>query len=84
MTKATVGPKGLPALVTNTMENIEKDFMPFSNVRPKDWGFFDPDDLEDLMHLFNMQRIKQATVNVFGQICRIFPRQILDPEGTRQ
>lgn len=74
MTKATVGPKGLPALVTNTMENIEKDFMPFSNVTPKDWGFFDPDDLEDLMHLFNKQRIKQATVNVFDQIYRILPR----------
>jgi type I restriction enzyme M protein len=41
-------------------------------VLPKDYGIFEPKVLEDLMRLFNSERIRQATGDVFGRIYEYF------------
>ncbi len=72
MARATVDPAGLPKLVTDAMTAIERDFEPLTNVLPKDYGIFEPKVLEELMRLFNSDRIKKATGDVFGRIYEYF------------
>jgi type I restriction enzyme M protein len=72
MQKATSDPSGLPSLVTEAMNEIEKSFDPLKNVLPKDYGIFEPKVLEDLMRLFNSEQIRQATGDVFGRIYEYF------------
>ena len=72
MERAAVGGEDLPKLVTNAMTAIEDAFEPLSSVLPKDYGIFEPKVLEDLMRLFNSDRIKQATGDVFGRIYEYF------------
>ena len=50
------------------MTAIEDEFEPLQGVLPKDYGIFEPKVLEDLMRLFNSERIKQASGEVFGLI----------------
>lgn len=73
MQQASVGGMDLPALVMEAMNAIETAFEPLQNVLPKDFGIFDPPKvLEDLMRLFNSERIRQATGDVFGRIYEYF------------
>lgn len=72
MQRATTDPGGLPKLVTNAMNAIEADFEPLRNVLPKDYGIFEPKVLEELMRLFNSERIKRARGDVFGRIYEYF------------
>lgn len=72
MANATTDPAGLPKLVTDAMDAIEKDFEPLLNVLPKDYGIFEPKVLEELMRLFNSEQIKRATGDVFGRIYEYF------------
>jgi type I restriction enzyme M protein len=72
MEKASSG-GNLPTLVMDAMNAIEADFEPLLGVLPKDYGIFeDPKVLEDLMRVFNSDRIKQATGDVFGRIYEYF------------
>jgi type I restriction enzyme M protein len=72
MDKASSG-GNLPTLVMDAMNAIEADFEPLLGVLPKDYGIFeDPKVLEDLMRVFNSERIKQATGDVFGRIYEYF------------
>src|SRR5690349_21752680 len=61
MEQATTSGTDLPTLVTNAMSAIEASFEPLKGVLPKDYGIFEPTVLEDLMRLFNSERIKSAT-----------------------
>jgi len=70
MEKASGG--DLPRLITEAMNAIEADFEPLQGILPKDYGIFEPMVLEDLMRLFNSERIKQATGDVFGRIYEYF------------
>ena len=72
MGKAAVGGSDLPKLVTEAMTAIEDEFEPLQGVLPKDYGIFEPKVLEDLMRLFNSERIKQASGDVFGRIYEYF------------
>jgi type I restriction enzyme M protein len=72
MDKATVSGSDLPKLVTAAMTAIEEEFEPLEGVLPKDYGIFEPKVLEDLMRLFNSERIKQASGDVFGRIYEYF------------
>ena len=72
MDKATVSGSDLPKLVTEAMNAIEEEFEPLDGVLPKDYGIFEPKVLEDLMRLFNSERIKQASGDVFGRIYEYF------------
>lgn len=72
MTRASTGGADLPKLVTDAMTAIEASFAPLQGVLPKDYGIFEPKVLEDLMRLFNSERIKQATGDVFGRIYEYF------------
>ena len=72
MARATTDPAGLPQLVTAAMNAIERDFEPLLNVLPKDYGIFEPKVLEELMRLFNSERIRAATGDVFGRIYEYF------------
>jgi type I restriction enzyme M protein len=72
MDKAAVGGSDLPKLVTEAMTAIEGEFEPLQGVLPKDYGIFEPKVLEDLMRLFNSERIKQASGDVFGRIYEYF------------
>src|SRR5262249_32097595 len=72
MDKATVSGSDLPKLVTQAMTAIEEEFEPLDGVLPKDYGIFEPKVLEDLMRLFNSERIKQASGDVFGRIYEYF------------
>jgi|SRR5215813_4653819 len=54
------------------MTAIEDEFEPLQGVLPKDYGIFEPKVLEDLMRLFNSERIKQASGDVFGRIYEYF------------
>jgi type I restriction-modification system DNA methylase subunit len=72
MDKATVSGSDLPKLVAQAMTAIEEDFKPLEGVLPKDYGIFEPKVLEDLMRLFNGERIKQASGDVFGRIYQYF------------
>jgi len=72
MNKAATSGADLPKLVTEAMTAIEENFEPLSGVLPKDYGIFEPNVLEDLMRLFNSERIKQATGDVFGRIYEYF------------
>ena len=72
MEKASSG-GNLPTLVMEAMNAIEANFEPLLGVLPKDYGIFeDPKVLEDLMRVFNSDRIKQATGDVFGRIYEYF------------
>jgi len=72
MEKASSG-GNLPTLVMEAMNAIEANFEPLLGVLPKDYGIFeDPKVLEDLMRVFNSERIKQATGDVFGRIYEYF------------
>src|SRR5262249_22109418 len=62
----------LPKLVMEAMTAIEDEFEPLQGVLPKDYGIFEPKVLEDLMRLFNSERIKQASGDVFGRIYEYF------------
>ena len=62
----------MPTLIKEAMEAIEAQFEPLQGVLPKDYGIFEPSVLEDLMRLFNSERIKQATGDVFGRIYEYF------------
>jgi type I restriction enzyme M protein len=72
MDKAAVSGSDLPKLVTEAMTAIEDEFEPLQGVLPKDYGIFEPKVLEDLMRLFNSERIKQASGDVFGRIYEYF------------
>lgn len=72
MQRAALGGADLPGLVTQAMEAIEASFEPLAGVLPKDYGIFETKVLEDLMRLFNSDRIKQATGDVFGRIYEYF------------
>ena len=72
MQQAAVGGVDLSKLVTDAMTAIEADFEPLLGVLPKDYGIFDSKVLEDMMRLFNSERIRQATGDVFGRIYEYF------------
>lgn len=72
MQQAAVSGADLPKLVTDAMTAIEAEFEPLLGVLPKDYGIFETKVLEDLMRLFNSERIKQATGDVFGRIYEYF------------
>ena len=72
MEKAATSGGDLPRLVTDAMTAIESEFEPLAGVLPKDYGIFEPKVLEDLMRLFNSERIKQASGDVFGRIYEYF------------
>ena len=72
MQQAAIGGGDLPALVTSAMGAIELSFEPLLGVLPKDYGIFEPKVLEDLMRLFNSQRIREASGDVFGRIYEYF------------
>ena len=72
MDKAATSGSDLPKLVTEAMTAIEGEFEPLQGVLPKDYGIFEPKVLENLMRLFNSERIKQATGDVFGRIYEYF------------
>ena len=72
MLEASLGTNDLTQLVTDAMTAIEDEFQPLKSVLPKDYGIFEPKVLEDLMRLFNNERIKQATGDVFGRIYEYF------------
>ena len=72
MEKAATSGSDLPKLVTRAMTAIESEFEPLQGVLPKDYGIFEPKVLEDLMRLFNSERIKQASGDVFGRIYEYF------------
>jgi type I restriction enzyme M protein len=72
MDKAATSGSDLPKLVTEAMTAIEAEFEPLQGVLPKDYGIFEPKVLEDLMRLFNSERIKQASGDVFGRIYEYF------------
>ena len=61
MQQAAVSGADLPRLVTDAMTAIEGEFAPLAGVLPKDYGIFEPKVLEDLMRLFNSERIRQAS-----------------------
>ena len=75
MQQAAVSGADLPRLVTDAMSAIEAEFEPLQGVLPKDYGIFETRVLEDLMRLFNSERIKQATGDVFGRIYEYFLAQ---------
>jgi type I restriction enzyme M protein len=72
MQQAAVSGADLPRRVTEAMTAIETAFEPLMGVLPKDYGIFEPKVLEDLMRLFNSERIRQATGDVFGRIYEYF------------
>jgi type I restriction enzyme M protein len=72
MGQAAVGGRDLPGLVAEAMTAIEAAFGPLQGILPKDYGIFEPKVLEDLMRLFNSERIRQATGDVFGRIYEYF------------
>jgi type I restriction enzyme M protein len=72
MQQAAVSGADLPRLVTEAMIAIEVEFEPLQGVLPKDYGIFETKVLEDLMRLFNSERIRQATGDVFGRIYEYF------------
>jgi type I restriction enzyme M protein len=72
MEKAATSGSDLPKLVTEAMNAIEGEFEPLQGVLPKEYGIFEPKVLEDLMRLFNSERIKQASGDVFGRIYEYF------------
>jgi type I restriction enzyme M protein len=72
MQQAAVSGADLPRRVTEAMTAIEATFEPLMGVLPKDYGIFEPKVLEDLMRLFNSERIRQATGDVFGRIYEYF------------
>lgn len=72
MQQAALSEADLPKLVTEAMTAIEEEFQPLKSVLPKDYGIFEAKVLEDLMRLFNSERIKQATGDVFGRIYEYF------------
>ena len=72
MDKAATSGSDLTKLVVEAMNAIEGEFEPLQGVLPKDYGMFEPKVLEDLMRLFNSERIKQASGDVFGRIYEYF------------
>ena len=72
MEQAAVSGADLPKLVTDAMTAIEAEFEPLLGVLPKEYGIFEKVVLEDLMRLFNSERIKQANGDVFGRIYEYF------------
>jgi type I restriction enzyme M protein len=72
MQQAAVSGADLPRLVTEAMMAIETAFEPLAGILPKDYGIFEPKVLEDLMRLFNSERIRQANGDVFGRIYEYF------------
>jgi len=72
MQQAATSGIDLPRLVTEAMTAIEAEFEPLQGVLPKDYGIFETKVLEDLMRLFNSERIRQATGDVFGRIYEYF------------
>ncbi|RJQ50841.1 MAG: SAM-dependent DNA methyltransferase [Desulfobacteraceae bacterium] len=72
MQQAAVSGADLPRLVTEAMTAIEESFEPLAGILPKDYGIFEPKVLEDLMRLFNSERIRQANGDVFGRIYEYF------------
>lgn len=62
MQQAAVSGADLPKLVTEAMTAIEAGFEPLQGVLPKDYGIFETKVLEDLMRLFNSERIRQAKI----------------------
>jgi type I restriction enzyme M protein len=72
MQQAALSGSDLPGLVSAAMTAIEAEFAPLSGVLPKDYGIFESGVLDALMRLFNSERIKQATGDVFGRIYEYF------------
>jgi type I restriction enzyme M protein len=72
MQQAATGGTDLPQLVTDAMEGIESEFPPLKDVLPKDYGIFETKVLEDLMRLFNSERVRNASGDVFGRIYEYF------------
>src|SRR3569832_2428995 len=61
MNKAATSGADLPKHITEAMTAIEENFEPLSGVLPKNKNNNKPKEHEDLMRLFNSERIKQAT-----------------------
>ena len=72
MQQSALGGADLPKLITEAMTAIEKSFEPLQGVLPKDYGIFETKVLEDLLRLFNNERIKHASGDVFGRIYEYF------------
>jgi type I restriction enzyme M protein len=72
MRQAATSGSDLPRLVTEAMTAIEAEFEPLAGVLPKDYGIFETKVLEDLMRLFDSDRIRRATGDVFGRIYEYF------------
>jgi type I restriction enzyme M protein len=73
MRRAATSGSDLPRLVTEAMAAIEAEFGPLAGVLPKeDYGIFETNVLEDLMRLFDSDRIRRATGDVFGRIYEYF------------
>ena len=64
--------RDLPRLINKAMAAIEAAFEPLKGVLPKDYGIFEPVVLEDLMRVFDSERIRDATGDVFGRIYEYF------------
>ncbi len=64
--------RDLPLLINDAMTAIEASFEPLKGVLPKDYGIFEPVVLEDLMRLFDSERIRGASGDVFGRIYEYF------------
>jgi type I restriction-modification system DNA methylase subunit len=72
MQQAALGGTALPRLVNDAMTAIEDSFAPLAGVLPRDYGIFETRVLEDLMRVFNSERIRAATGDVFGRIYEYF------------
>src|SRR5205823_6371075 len=72
MQRAAARGSDLPTLVNAAMTAIEETFEPLAGVLPKDYGIFEPDVLEHLMRVFDGDRIKHASGDVFGRIYEYF------------
>jgi len=72
MQQAALGGTALPKLVNDAMTAIEDSFAPLAGVLPRDYGIFETRVLEDLMRVFNSERIRAATGDVFGRIYEYF------------
>jgi type I restriction enzyme M protein len=58
--------------VNSAMKDIEAAFTPLDGQLPKDYGIFEKDVLERLIRIFNSERLKRASGDVFGRIYEYF------------
>jgi type I restriction enzyme M protein len=72
MQKGELGGASLAGVVDAAMAAIEADFEPLAGVLPRNYAIFEPGVLKELLRVFNSDRIKQATGDVFGRIYEYF------------